>query len=256
MTTLRSAAIALGVFAGLIAFLEAGYWIGRRRAAAGGAGEGTGTIEAAVFALLGLLLAFTFSGGMSRLDVRRDLVVSEANAIGTAYLRLDLLPADAQPGLRRLFGDYLEARRRVYDSLPDMTAAEAAHAHALEIQRAIWQGAVSACQSVPDPRPAQILLPAINDMIDVAATRSIASATHQSLPVFVLLVAVALLSALLAGYSTGVRNTRSWFQVLVYAVVVALTVYTVLDLEYPRAGLIRVGTADETLRLLQESIRE
>jgi hypothetical protein len=60
-----------------------------------------------------LLLGFAFAGATSRLDTRRELIIREANAIGTAYLRLDLVPAADQPSLRALFRDYLDARRAV-----------------------------------------------------------------------------------------------------------------------------------------------
>ena len=89
--------IAIGLFVGMAVCLEVGYRLGNyasRKTET--AHEGTGTIEAAIFALLGLLLGFTFANGMSHLDQRRQLIVQEANAIGTAYLRLDLLPADRQ----------------------------------------------------------------------------------------------------------------------------------------------------------------
>ena len=89
----------LSLSLGMLLFLEVGRRIGlRQRAkAAEGAVAGRGVIEGVVFALLGLLVAFTFSGAAARFDTRRQLIVEEANAIGTAYLRLDLLPADAQP---------------------------------------------------------------------------------------------------------------------------------------------------------------
>ena len=80
-------------------------------------------MEAAVFALLGLLLGFSFAGGTSRLESKRQLIV-QANAIGTAYLRLDELPPNDQPEMRRLYRDYLDARLRVYEKLPDLNAAE------------------------------------------------------------------------------------------------------------------------------------
>jgi hypothetical protein len=102
------AAISVGLFLGMLACLEIGYRIGRRAAPTDpNAYEGLSAIEAAIFALLGLLLGFAFAGAVSRLDARRQLIVQEANAIGTAYLRLDLLPPSDQPDLRRLFRDYL-----------------------------------------------------------------------------------------------------------------------------------------------------
>ena len=89
-----------------------------------GARAGLGAVDGAVFALLGLMIAFTFSGAASRLEVRRQLIVQEANAIGTAYLRLDLLPPGAQPGLREDFRQYVDARLAVYSKLPDIEAAK------------------------------------------------------------------------------------------------------------------------------------
>ena len=80
---------------------------------------GLNALDGAVFALMGLLIAFTFSGAASRFEVRRALIVQETNDIGTAYLRLDLLPADAQPALRQDFRDYVDARLKFYASLTD-----------------------------------------------------------------------------------------------------------------------------------------
>jgi hypothetical protein len=97
--------------------------------------EGIGVIEAAVFALLGLLLGFSFSGGTSRLETKRQLVVQEANAIGTAYLRLDELPVNEQPEMRRLFREYLDARLSVYEKLLDLKAVEQELAHAAGLQQ-------------------------------------------------------------------------------------------------------------------------
>lgn len=82
---------------------EAGFRVGRSSEKyTEAAHEAIGVIEAAVFALLGLLLGFSFSGGTSRMDTERQLIVQEANAISTAYLRLDQLPASEQPEMRPL----------------------------------------------------------------------------------------------------------------------------------------------------------
>ena len=116
--------ISAGLFVGIIVCLEAGYRIGcyvSERTES--AHEGTGTIEAAVFALLGLLLGFSYAGGISHLDQRRELIVREANTIGSAYLLLDLLPDSERPHMRHLFREYLEIRLRVYEKLPYPNAA-------------------------------------------------------------------------------------------------------------------------------------
>ena len=102
--TLAASLSAIALLFGMLALFEVGR-IGKRGLArdSDGVAKGTGPAEAAVFGLLGLLLAFTFSGAASRFEARRHLITEEANAIGTAYLRIDLLPRDTQPEMRQLF---------------------------------------------------------------------------------------------------------------------------------------------------------
>lgn len=247
--------LSLFLFVAIIACLDVGFRIGRRHAD-GESHEGVGAIEAAVFGLLGLLLAFSFSGGTSRLDARRQLIVEEANAIGTAYLRLDLLAASDQAAMRSLFRDYLDARLRVYQVLPDLAAAGQDMAQAATIQQAIWSRAVAASRTEEGASPvALLLLPAINEMIDVTTSRAVALRTHLPSLILSLLVAVALLSAFLAGYAMAKRRRRSWLHIVIYALAVTVTTYAVIDLDYPRSGLIRLDAADEALTALRQSIR-
>ena len=249
--------LSIGLFFVMLACLEAGYRIGHWNTEKHPelAHEGIGAVEGAVFALLGLLLAFTFAGATSRLDARRHLIVQEANAIGTSYLRVDLLSANDQPAMRHLFRDYLDARLRVYEKVPDLKAVDEEIAHAEQLQQEIWSRAVSASKTDQTQNVARLLLPALNEMIDVTTSRSIALHTHLPPLIFALLICVALLSGLLAGYAMAERKRRSWLHVLVYAAVVAVTVYAVLDLEFPRLGLIRLDSADQAMLRLRDSIR-
>src|ERR1051325_11341719 len=108
--------LAVVLFGGISAALAAGRWIGKRTIARYGpsAAPALGSLETAVFALLGLMIAFTFSGALSRFDPRRAQIVDEANAMGTAYLRIDLVPASAQPKLRETFRAYVDSRIETY----------------------------------------------------------------------------------------------------------------------------------------------
>src|SRR6187455_113096 len=119
--------LATGLLFGMVAALEAGRRIGTRRLARDpdGAQAGLGVVEGAVFSLLGLLIAFTFSGAAGRFDNRRQLGIQEANDIGTAYLRINVLPSAAQPPLRQLFRQYVDSRLETARKLPDLTAAQA-----------------------------------------------------------------------------------------------------------------------------------
>jgi len=246
----------IGLFVGLVACLEVGYRIGRysRAKHAELAHEGLGVIEAAVFALLGLLLGFSFAGGMSRLDTKRQQVVQEANAIGTAYLRLDTLPVNDQPEMRHLFREYLDTRLLVDEKLPDVEASEQEIANARRLQQKIWSRAVIASRGEPTQNAARLLLPALNEMIDITTTRTIAMHTELPLLIFNLLMGVALVSGLLAGYSMAKGGRRNWLHVVLYAAVIAVTIYAVLDLDHPRFGLIRITAADRAMQQLRDSI--
>src|SRR4051795_13257952 len=109
------------IFASILIMLHVGRRIGVHRRAVDpeGAAAGLGAIEAAVFGLMGLLIAFTFSGAASRFDARRQLIVEESNTIRTAYLRIDLLPGHSQPILRDEFRQYVDARVESFRKIPD-----------------------------------------------------------------------------------------------------------------------------------------
>lgn len=250
--------ITLGLFLGMLLLLETGRRIGVRRRAQDpdGAEAGTGVIDGAIFALLGLLIAFTFAGAASRFDHRRDLIVEETNAIGTAYLRLDLLPASAQPSLRDLFRRYVDARLEVYRRLPDMRAVQEELNRANQLQGEIWSQAVAAgrMEGAP-PAATMLLLPALNEMIDITTTRTMATKIHPPAVIFVMLFGVALASALLAGYGMAGGKSRNWLHMLGFAAVLAMAVYVILDLEFPRLGLIQVDAFDQALVELRESMK-
>jgi hypothetical protein len=248
--------ISICLFFGMAACLELGFRIGRYVAITiEGAHEGTSTIQAAVFALLGLLLGFTFANGISHLDQRRVLIIQESNTIGTAYLRLDLLPANQQQEMRNLFRQYLDARLDVYEKLPDLMAAGESLQRAAQLQQEIWSHAIASSRDDPTQNVARLLLPALNDMIDVTTSRTIALHTHLPPLIFGLSISVALLSGLIAGYDMARRKSRNWFHGLLYAVVISITIFTVLDLDYPCFGLIRLTAADNALVQLRDSIR-
>jgi hypothetical protein len=246
-----------GLFLGMLFFLEIGRRIGvrRRKEDAGTGGEGVGAVDGAVFALLGLLIAFTFSGASSRFDTRRQLIVEETNAIGTAYLRVDLLPAALQPALRDGFRRYLDSRLAIYRKLPDVAAAKEELAKANILQGELWRQAVTASRTEgASPVAPMLLLPTLNAMIDITTTRTMATLMHPPAVVFMMLFGLALAASLLAGYGMTGSKVRSWFHMVGFALVVAVSVYVILDLEYPRLGLIRVDALDQALVDLRESM--
>ena len=243
-------AIAAVVFFGVLLFLMLGRWMGKRDIARYGAAgmPSISSLEAAVFALLGLLIAFTFSGALTRFDVRRNQAVDEANAIGTAYLRVALLPEAAQPSMRETFRNYVDSRIATYRKLPDIEAARQELAHSLQLQNEIWAQAVAAVHR-PDSRAGTELLvmPALNQMFDITGVRVAATQMHPPLIVFAMLLGLTLGSALLAGYQSAGEKGYDWVHKIGFAGIVAFTIYVILDIEYPRLGFVRLDAIDQVL---------
>lgn len=249
--------LGLALLTSLLASLEIGRRLGASAPRAPGAEEARGVTaaEGAVFALLGLLLAFTFSSATSRFEQRRDLVVKEANAIGTAYLRLDLVDAACQRELRPLFRRYVELRIESYKALGEDTARfRAGLAETTKLQQRVWRMASECAARDPSPAVLSLLLPPINDMIDITTTRVAAIRAHLPSVIYLLLVLLALASGLLIGRGlAGAR--RPWLHMVLYTLAIAGTVYVILDIEYPRRGLIRVDTMDIHMIELMDGMR-
>jgi hypothetical protein len=246
--TVVALGIAFALFLGLLAMIEVGRSRGRRRAAREPEGEhqGLGGAEGAVYGLLGLLIAFSFSGAASRLEKRRDLIVDEANAVGTAYLRLDLLPPEAQPALREAFRNYVDSRIGAYRKLPDVEAAQAELTRSVSLQGELWKQAVAAARAPGSPDPLFLLSP-LNEMFDIASTRSAQVYSHPPGAILVMLLALALVSAFMVGFGMAGDRGRGRLHALAYSAVLAAVIYLIVDLEFPRVGLIRVDAVDQVL---------
>jgi hypothetical protein len=212
---------------------------------------GTSAVDAAVLGLLGLLIAFWFSSAGSRLDMRRSLIVEEANAIGTAWLRLDLLPQDVQPVVRGLFREHVDVRLEQAPATSPETCKRLA-ARADEVQSAIWRQAVDAAPRCASDQAAAILLASLNEMFDAASRQKAAYDAHTPTLILVLVLVVGIFSGLLAGHDAGTRGPVNWLHSLVFAAVVSLTVWVIYDLEMPRYGMIRVDNYDHLLRDLRD----
>jgi len=242
----------------LLACLELGYRIGQSRQTAQ-SGEPSRTqniLSGSVYALLTLLLSFSFSLAVQRFEARRHIVVDLANAIGTAYLRVDLFPESDQPGIRHELQNFADAQLKYGADLADGKDTEEAVRATQKAQHRIWNLATSAYQNDPHESTRVLFTPAINEMFDLAASRTEASETRTPWMIFLLLTCLSLASAVLAGRALAVQATRSWGHRLIFSAVLALVVFVVADLDDPRHGFIRIDQADRLLREARDSMNE
>jgi hypothetical protein len=249
---------AAAMFVGMLICLEIGRRVGIRQLVKDPQLMSShGSVDSVVFSLYGLLLAFTLSGAPARLDTRRQLIAQEANAIGTAYLRLDLLPVDEQPAMRQRFREYLDSRLEIYRKFPDIEAVEGELAKSEQLQKEIWNQAVAATRSSNSRAEAgRLLLPALNEMIDITTTRTMATRIHPPLIIFALLFVLALVCSLLAGYGMAVSKQRSWLHIMAFTAIAVITVFVILEIEYPRTGFLTVETRyDQVLVDLRQSMQ-
>jgi len=157
--------------------------------------------------------------------------------------------------LRVHFKHYVDTRLAYFRKLPDLDAARAEMTRTNALQDEIWSEAVAACAELETPAPTMLVLPALNAMIDITTTRYMALLTHPPTVIYSMLGVIALVSSLLAGYQMGAMRTRSWIHIISFTVLIAVSIYIILDIEYPRGGMIRVDAADQVLIDLREKMK-
>ena len=230
---------------------ECGWRAGRRR---GATRDDKISVEpaSALLAVLGLLLAFTVSMAVNRFDARRQLVIDESNAIGTAELRARLLPEAAGSRSRVLFDAYLERRVRWGEEAGDTATQGRLLREAIDYQSQLWRIAVEAGKSTPSPTFA-LYESALNRMIDLAAERTYVRANRIPETVLLLLGAIALLSNGLFAGVLGRNGKKSSLDLHLLAFATWLVVALIVDLDRPRRGWVQVS--QEPLVQLQEAWR-
>jgi hypothetical protein len=221
---------------------EAGFRLGSRVRARSRQepGEQVATVQAALLGLLGLLLGFTFAMSVSRYDTRKELVLEEANAIGTAHLRADFLSEPQRSEIRSLLADYVAARLEFYAAGAERERFQHALRRAAGLQSQLSQRAVAAARDHPDPL-SSLFVQSLNEVIDLDARRVGALENHVPLTVWLLVVVVAATALWATGYATGLGGRRRALPLLVTPALVAMLIAILVDLDRPRRGLIRVS---------------
>lgn len=247
-----SAVVYVGLLvAGSLVCSELGHRLGRLRLRDATPGD---ALETFVLGLLGLLFAFTFASAIERFVARRTLVLEEANDIGTAHLRLDLLPQSLREPARLALRDYVDARlvlfRAVDEREPPRPAEEVVNARAATL----WRVAVEGARADPTP-VTMILLPALNDLFDRGAERALRLRYHPPPIVYMLLFIVTLVAAFVTSYRPpGRSHEHDLLMRVVFAGVAGLIVLVINDLEHPSHGFFRADEVDPILVAARASL--
>ena len=199
------------------------------------------TVETAILAVLGLLLGFTMSMAVSRFEARKQLVLDEANAIGTSFLRTQLLPAPDGPEIANLLHQYTDVRLQYGTAGNDFTRLASLREQAANLQNQFWTRAVTYAQKDPNPVSAGLLLQSLNQAIDLESARQTAFQNHLPVSVIYANGIVGLLAAILVGYSFGLNGGRQLFSTCMLALAITLVLAVIIDLDRPRSGFIRIS---------------
>lgn len=234
-------ALVLEVLVILLVASEAAFALGRRgRArATDEIRSHVATAQASTLGLLALLLAFALSMADSRYDARRRLLVLEANAIGTTYLRTKYLPEPVSTQSKQLLHDYVKSRRAYFEA--SATEAGAVHQRSESISNELWTVGAALASTQMESDMIALYLTSLNEVIDTGAARRAAQLARIPPSIRVLLLLIALIAVGVTGYSTGLCGRRVHITLTLLPVMITLSYSILADLDRPRSGFISTG---------------
>jgi len=200
------------------------------------------TIQTAILTIFTFLLGFTFAMALSRFDNRKQMVVKESNAIGTAVLRSKLLPENQRARMMELFKQYVKVEFSI-TSRANIPANERLllNRETKRIQTLMWDEAFAATENNPLSVPAGLFATSINQLIDIKTERDIAISNHVPEIVLLGLLLFAALAIGILGYGNGLAATHARYPAVILCVVITLSFILIIDLDRPNRGLTQVS---------------
>ncbi|HMI04220.1 MAG TPA: hypothetical protein VK541_17155 [Pedobacter sp.] len=239
----------------MIAFNRLGFYILQRaNQEDSNAAESLGAIEGSLLGLLALLLSFTFSMSASKSDTRRQIIVQEANDIGTAILRCDLYPDSTRSKLKPLFDDYLNARISYYEAGIDENQLNQSLQQSNDYSGKIWKSVTALSQNKDNAFRSQQMIPALNAMMDIATTRDADRNAHVPESIYWLLFLLTITGSFIVGYGTKGKRFN-WIIVCGFTLMTVMTIYLILDLDRPRRGIINMDQTHQKIVELKSLVK-
>jgi hypothetical protein len=222
--------------AAIFAASELGWHFGMRNEGRGGAN--ISTLESAMLGLLALMIGFTFAMALSRFEARREAVLNEANAIGTAALRARLLPDPHRAETLKLLREYIKLRLEVIQSGQSLAERKAAVDRSNGIQEALWLQVRGLMVKDSGMVPTGLFIQALNEMIDDQAKRLAALRNRVPSVVLLGLFGIAAVVGGFAGFASGRDTKRTRLPVYMMGFLVATVILLIFDLDRPSSGFI------------------
>ena len=228
----------------LIISVEIGYWIGLKAKV-----EMTppmrsqiSTIQTAILTIFSFLLGFTFAMALSRFDNRKQMVVKESNAIGTALLRSEFLPEDQRSKMHELFKEYVNVEFSLTsrENIPVKEKKEL-NQKVRRLQTLMWAEASTATEINPLSVPAGLFATSINHLIDIQTERDIAISNHVPEVVLLGLLLFAAFAIGILGYGNGLAATHARYPAIILCIVITISFILIIDLDRPNRGLTKVS---------------
>ncbi len=216
----------------------------------------SGVIASGLFGLLAFLLGFTFSMSSARLEKSRAIIAEEANCIGTAILRCDLYGQPDRTSLRTDFRDYLEARISYYSKGADPEQIAISNAAADAAGKKLWDKVSTLSQ---DPKlfvASAQMIPAMNKMFDIVTTRNVNSQSMVPDQILYMLFILTIFNGFVVGLTTNIFTVKSWVVMTINALLTAMVIYIILDLDRPKSGLITTKASDKAMTDLRELLMD
>jgi hypothetical protein len=231
--------VALGLVGGVVAAHEIGFQCGSlARSADEPFDRQVGLVRASTAALVAFLVGFAFSGAATRFTSRQDTIVTEANALGTVYLRADAIAEPQRGELKAAVKEYT-ADRIALLSREGRGEIDTLLAKVGGLQQRMWRPAIAATK---DNAPLMaVVLPPINDVIDLHTTHLAMARRHLPVPIMAILLGTAAISLSMIGFGNGRIGRRFSALDAVYGAVLAAALWMTIDLDYPGIGFIRVS---------------
>ena len=228
----------------LILAVEIGYWIGRiaKVEMTQPMKNQISTIQTAILTIFIFLLGFTFAMALTRFDNRKQMVVKESNAIGTAVLRSKLLPENQRAKMIELFKEYINIEFSITSraNVP-LKERKEQNQKAKRLQTLMWDEACAATENNPLSIPAGLFAISVNQLIDIKTERDIAISNHVPEIVLLALLLFAALAIGILGYANGLVATHARYPTIILCIVITISFMLIMDIDRPNRGLANVS---------------